>query len=205
MSATENHRPSILDEILDGGHKVIDASAGTGKTYTIEQIVIDLLRTGAAQLDQILIVTFTEKATGELRSRIRATIEGVLSGQNSADVERRLNDALAAPMSDVFDPNVTTWSYKAIVPDVLRSTKLPLPPAETARVAIPRHSSAYWAAAMAGQDFSEPDRIDPTTYVRALWRGLKGDEPFPAIIETGADLRTNRAQFLAKTRSANSR
>lgn len=96
MSATEYHRPAILDEILDGGHKVIDASAGTGKTFTIEQIVIDLLRTGAAQLDQILIVTFTEKATGELRARIRATIEGVLSGQNSAEVERRLNDALAS-------------------------------------------------------------------------------------------------------------
>ena len=96
MNATEYHRPAILDRILDGGHKVIDASAGTGKTFTIEQIVIDLLRTGAAQLDQILIVTFTEKATAELRSRIRATIEGVLSGQNSAEVERRLNDALAS-------------------------------------------------------------------------------------------------------------
>jgi exodeoxyribonuclease V beta subunit len=96
MSATEYNRPAILDQILGGGHKVIDASAGTGKTFTIEQIVIDLLRTGAAQLDQILIVTFTEKATAELRSRIRATIEGVLSGQNSAEVERRLNDALAS-------------------------------------------------------------------------------------------------------------
>ena len=116
-----------------------------------------------------------------------------------------LNDALAAPMSDVFDPNVTTWSYKAIVPDVLRSTQLPLPPAETARIAIPRHSSEYWAAAMAGQDFSEPDRIEPTAYVRALWRGLKGHEPFPAIIETGADLRTNRAQLLVKTHASDAR
>ena len=67
MSATASRanveycRPAILDQILDGGHKVIDASAGTGKTFTIEQIVIDLLRTGAAQLDQILIVTFTDR------------------------------------------------------------------------------------------------------------------------------------------------
>ncbi len=90
MSATasppniEYYRPAILDEILDGGHKVIDASAGTGKTFTIEHIVVDLLLTGAALLDQILVVTFTEKATAELRSRIRATIEAVLSG-HSAD------------------------------------------------------------------------------------------------------------------------
>ena len=102
MSATaspaniEYYRPAILDEILDGGHKVIDASAGTGKTFTIEHIVVDLLITGAALIDQILVVTFTEKAAAELRSRIRATIEAVLSG-HSADAthtsqRKRLGD-----------------------------------------------------------------------------------------------------------------
>src|SRR5262249_11263568 len=35
-----------------------------------------------------------------------------------------LNDALAAPMSDVFDTSRADWTYKAIVPDVLRSTQL---------------------------------------------------------------------------------
>jgi hypothetical protein len=97
-----------------------------------------------------------------------------------------LNDALAAPMSDVFDPNVTTWSYKAVIPDVPRSTKLPLPPSDHASIAIPRHSAAYWTKVMAGQDFSGPDRIDPLSFNRALWRGLKGDEPYPAP-PTGAD------------------
>jgi exodeoxyribonuclease V beta subunit len=95
MSATEFSRLAILDQILDGRNKIIDASAGTGKTFTIEQIVIELLRTGAAQLDQILIVTFTEKATAELRSRIRATIEAVLSAHTLADGESdRLEQAL---------------------------------------------------------------------------------------------------------------
>ena len=92
-----------------------------------------------------------------------------------------LNDALAAPMSDVFDAGATTWSYQAIVPDVLRSTKLPLPPDEHAKVAFPRHVAAYWAKTMAGQDFSGPDRVDPLTFNRALWRGLKGDEPYPVV------------------------
>jgi len=88
-------RPAILDEILDGGNKVIEASAGTGKTFAIENIVVDLLLTGAALLDQILIVTFTEKATAELRSRIRGKIEAVLSATGLAEAERdRLNDAL---------------------------------------------------------------------------------------------------------------
>jgi DNA-binding beta-propeller fold protein YncE len=90
-----------------------------------------------------------------------------------------LNDALAAPMSDVFDPNQAAWTYKAIVPDVLYSTKLPLPPADHASKTVPKHSAAYWTKAMAGQDFSGPDRIDPVTFNRALWRGLKGDAPYP--------------------------
>ena len=89
MSATASRanvgycRPAILDQILDGGHKVIDASAGTGKTFTIEHIVVSLLLTGAAKIDQILVVTFTEKATAELRARIRTTIEAALSGARS--------------------------------------------------------------------------------------------------------------------------
>jgi DNA-binding beta-propeller fold protein YncE len=90
-----------------------------------------------------------------------------------------LNDALATPMSDIFDTTVPDWSYKAVVPDVLRSTQLPLPRDEHAKIAYPRHSAAYWTRAMAGQDFSAPDRIDRVTFSRALWRGLKGLEPYP--------------------------
>jgi DNA-binding beta-propeller fold protein YncE len=110
-----------------------------------------------------------------------------------------LNDALAAPMSDVFDPAASTWSYKAIVPDVLRSTKLPLPPADHATNVVPKHSAAYWTKAMVGQDFSGPDRVDPVTFSRALWRGLKGDQRHPAT-PTGVDLRASRAQLLARTK-----
>jgi DNA-binding beta-propeller fold protein YncE len=92
-----------------------------------------------------------------------------------------LNDALVEPMSDVFDSQPADWSYKAIVPNVLRSTQLPLPPAERATVEHPKHSAAYWAHAMSGQDFSGPDRIDPVAFNRALWRGLKGNTPYPAV------------------------
>jgi len=92
-----------------------------------------------------------------------------------------LNDALAVPMSEVFDPKQQSWSYKAIVPDVLRSTQLPLPQSDHAVRAAPRHSAAYWTNATAGQDFSELDRVDFASFNRALWRGLKGDEPYPSV------------------------
>ncbi len=54
--------------------------------------MVELLLTGAAKIDQILVVTFTEKATAELRARIRATIEDVMSGrsaENAPAMERR--------------------------------------------------------------------------------------------------------------------
>jgi exodeoxyribonuclease V beta subunit len=56
-------------------HGVVEASAGTGKTYTIEHLVVELLKNKKVQsLDQILVVTFTEKAVGELKNRIRNII-----------------------------------------------------------------------------------------------------------------------------------
>ena len=53
-------------------HAIIEASAGTGKTHTIENLVVALLSGGkVTSLDKILVVTFTEKAAGELKERIR--------------------------------------------------------------------------------------------------------------------------------------
>jgi DNA-binding beta-propeller fold protein YncE len=106
-----------------------------------------------------------------------------------------LNDALEVPMSDLFDTTVTNWSYEAIVPDVLRTTQLPLPPALHACDSLPRHSSDYWTLAMVGQDFSQADHIDPVTFNQALWHGLKGDTPYPAGT-TGDDLSVDRSKLL---------
>lgn len=114
-----------------------------------------------------------------------------------------LNDALAAPMADIFDPNQANWSYKAIVPDVLRSTKLPLPQADHASIEYPRHTAAYWTKVMADQDFSGPDRVEPISFNRALWRGLRGDAPYPAE-RSDADLQEDRARLTDATRSGGS-
>ncbi|HEU5056394.1 MAG TPA: UvrD-helicase domain-containing protein, partial [Kofleriaceae bacterium] len=56
------------------GHHAVEASAGTGKTWLIERRVVDLVLRGGAAIDQILLVTFTEKATAELRRRVRALL-----------------------------------------------------------------------------------------------------------------------------------
>jgi exodeoxyribonuclease V beta subunit len=57
---------------LEGVH-LIEASAGTGKTYSIEGLYVRLIESGLRP-DQILVVTFTEAATSELRDRIRSRL-----------------------------------------------------------------------------------------------------------------------------------
>jgi len=53
------------------GLTLIEASAGTGKTYSITTLYLRLLLELGLEVDQILVVTFTEAATEELRDRIR--------------------------------------------------------------------------------------------------------------------------------------
>ncbi len=68
-----------MDDIDLERHAVIEASAGTGKTYCIENVVVRLLCEKEVPLEQILLVTFTEKATGDLHSRIRENIVQALA------------------------------------------------------------------------------------------------------------------------------
>ena len=73
-------RPEILARIPRGRHAVIEASAGTGKTWTLEHLILDLLLADATvTIEQILVVTFTEKATSELRMRVRKKLEELLA------------------------------------------------------------------------------------------------------------------------------
>ena len=110
-------RPAILGEIDLDRHAVIEASAGTGKTYTLEHLVVELVLTREVPLEQILVVTFTEKATREMRERVRAKLRDLLEPPDEAApaaaedwvidevARRRLGDALAvfdrAPISTI--------------------------------------------------------------------------------------------------------
>jgi exodeoxyribonuclease V beta subunit len=71
-------RPPILDSIPSDRHAVIEASAGTGKTFTIEHLVVEILLQKNVDIKPILVLTFTERAATELRTRIRRKIEEVL-------------------------------------------------------------------------------------------------------------------------------
>jgi ATP-dependent exoDNAse (exonuclease V) beta subunit len=80
-----------LDETL-----VVEAAAGTGKTTELVHRILRVLATGAADVNNLVAVTFTEKAAGELKLRLRRELE--VARQQSRDEQEsvaRLERALA--------------------------------------------------------------------------------------------------------------
>ena len=74
---TKDLEPFELIDFDPDKNLFIEASAGTGKTFTIQLMVAKLIARGIS-LKKILIVTYTEKAAGELKDRIRKKIVKVL-------------------------------------------------------------------------------------------------------------------------------
>ncbi len=73
VDAAERERiRTSLDESL-----IVEAAAGTGKTTELVARIVNVLATGQARVDQMLAVTFTEKAAGELKLRLREGLERV--------------------------------------------------------------------------------------------------------------------------------
>jgi exodeoxyribonuclease V beta subunit len=93
-------KPFNPAEPIPGGRSVIEASAGTGKTFTIAAQVTRLVAEAGIPIDRILVVTFTRAATAELQARIRdrlvqslRTLSGDAEAANADDHIRVLLDA----------------------------------------------------------------------------------------------------------------
>jgi exodeoxyribonuclease V beta subunit len=110
---------------LPDGVTVLEASAGTGKTYTIAALAARYVAEGTP-LERILLITFTRMATGELRDRVRERLVGteqqlsrIIDGAPdpetdpivtllaSEDIERR-RDRLARAVADFDAATIAT-------------------------------------------------------------------------------------------------
>ncbi|MCH9680562.1 MAG: UvrD-helicase domain-containing protein, partial [Deltaproteobacteria bacterium] len=69
---------------LDGTN-LIEASAGTGKTYAIATLFLRLMLERNLGADEILVVTFTEAAAAELRDRVRDRLRAALHAYRHGD------------------------------------------------------------------------------------------------------------------------
>ena len=104
MSASD-HRPQPAGDSGDlglalplHGLRLIEASAGTGKTFTLVTVLLRLLLERGVPIQQLLAVTFTRAATQELRKRLRQRLlaaQKVLDGAATHDDDSEANAAKA--------------------------------------------------------------------------------------------------------------
>jgi len=74
---------------------VVEAAAGTGKTTELVRRIVRVLATGKASVGDLVAVTFTEKAAGELKFRLRQELERTAAGSGlDAGSRARLTAAL---------------------------------------------------------------------------------------------------------------
>jgi exodeoxyribonuclease V beta subunit len=88
--------PPIFDLCgpLPEGTTVLEASAGTGKTYTIAGLAVRYLAEGVARIDELMLVTFGRAATAELRERVRERLVEATTSLDDLDAARRSTDDL---------------------------------------------------------------------------------------------------------------
>jgi exodeoxyribonuclease V beta subunit len=90
---------SVIDHPLDPGIRLVEASAGTGKTYAITTLYVRLVVEAGLTVDQILVVTYTEAATAELRDRVRGRLRGAVKAFEGGAADEQLTE-LAATLPD---------------------------------------------------------------------------------------------------------
>jgi ATP-dependent helicase/nuclease subunit A len=97
-AAARRRIETALDENL-----CVEAAAGTGKTTVLVNRVVNLLATGRVTVDELVVITFTEKAAAELATRVRDALER--RAVQAAGEER---DRLFAAARDLYRAHIET-------------------------------------------------------------------------------------------------
>jgi len=90
---------NLIDSPLEGTN-LIEASAGTGKTYAITGLFLRLLLEKKLSADEILVVTFTEAATEELKDRIRTGLRKAIDAFSTGKAEDEFLKNLVSKIND---------------------------------------------------------------------------------------------------------
>ena len=187
MSASD-HRPLPAGDSGDlglalplHGLRLIEASAGTGKTFTLVTVLLRLLLERGVPIQQLLAVTFTRAATQELRQRLRQRLlaaQKVLDGAATHDDDSEANAAKAvlAQASALVDA--------ATLRDRLRAALAQLDEALIATIhgfcQRALREFGFRAGLLADVELvdSAPDAWDEVA--AQLWRRAAGDDGDPA-------------------------
>jgi DNA helicase-2/ATP-dependent DNA helicase PcrA len=138
------------------------AGAGTGKTRTITHRIAQLVAAGHVAAGQVLAVTFTQRAAGEMRTRLRALGAAAHSGSGVGAVQALTFHAAAHRQLRYFWPRVvgdTGWqllgSKFAVVARAASSSRLQLSTDDVRDVA----GEIEWAKASLISPEQYPDAV----------------------------------------------
>ncbi len=95
MTLADQQARDLIANALDAT-LVVEAAAGTGKTTELVKRILRVLSTGLAEVKHIVAVTFTEKAAGELKLRLREALERERGSAADAAARERLDKALGS-------------------------------------------------------------------------------------------------------------
>ncbi len=83
------------------GSNLLEAGAGTGKTYSLAFLYLRLLLEKGLTVEEILVTTFTNAATAELKERIFATIQSADKYVNDINTSLHHDDFLVSVLDDI--------------------------------------------------------------------------------------------------------
>ena len=97
------------------GSNLIEASAGTGKTYSIAIMVLRLILEKKISIKEILMVTFTKAAVAELEERIRLFIRQA----HKASVGNKISDTTIADLVELAIRNTSEEAVQQKLKDAV--------------------------------------------------------------------------------------
>ncbi len=181
----------VADNDYAVGLFVQKVAASPYAASTLVFVVEDDAQNGADHVDghrSIALIVGPYVRQGAVVSKQYTTVSLVRTIKDVLGIDSmNFNDGMTEPMADVFDVDQAEWSYQAAVPEILRTTKLPLPPRTSAKVSgrysKPRHKASWWEKRLGDQDFEQEDRLETDRYNQVLWEGLMGKLPYPGSLK----------------------
>lgn len=84
-----------------GGNILVAASAGSGKTTVLIERIINQIMTGYAEVDELLVVTFTEAAAREMKERLEKRLKNAVNQANTEEQALLMNQLRKINNSDI--------------------------------------------------------------------------------------------------------
>ena len=170
-----------LDDALPRSSTLIEASAGTGKTFTLTHLAASFIERDALPISQLLLVTYTRAAAGELRDRLRRVLRERAVTTTDTDAGTRLRIA-----AEEFD-TATITTIHGFCQQVLTTlgVNVPLDPALKLLADEETLITQIAADLLAGQALAESTAEGTLPKLAKLTEAIRMGSTHPGIVVAG--------------------